>query len=1162
VTSPDLSAALAWGLSTTLPMTITNSGAAALTYRLFEYSRGSQVLGHAPSSFPMLESQLTGQPPEDKIEPALRQQLDARSPTEFFVHLRQQADLSATRAQPAKAAKGQYTFQALRWVADHTQQDLRTLLDKRGIKYRPFFIANKVLVTGDLSLALDLAARSDVARITANHEYQLPKPFAQPESGRVAAVEWNIAQIRANTVWNTFGVTGQGVVVADADTGAAWTHPALQNHYRGWNGVTADHNYNWHDATGTYPTVPNDGYGHGTHTAGTMVGDDGGSNQIGVAPGSKWIACKNMTDGGDGSDATFTDCFQWLLAPTDLNNANPDPTRAPDVINNSWGYWGGNAPQFRDEIANLQSAGILVQVSAGNEGASCATLRSPGDYFEVLTTGSTWGALDTLSGFSSRGPSDLDGNYFPDIVAPGENIRSSVPGGGYSSWGGTSMAGPHAAGLVALMWSANPGLRGQIDMTTHIITETAVRLVGQNGSNCGGDYVAGPNNDWGYGRIDAYAAVNRALNMDMPWLSEEPVTGTVEAGSSAVVSVTLDASPVSQPGTYWATLSVRSNDPVRPTINVPTTMTVSSLAGWGKLMGTVTGLRHCDAPGAPLANAEVLIQSSSGATWTVTTNVSGTYQLWLDQANSPLTIMVSHADYVTQTATGVNVVASQTTIRNFDLRLYAPCVSANPSNLSAVLTLGVSKTLPLTISNSGAAEATFELLERGFIPSGVGKSILVLRDGISENDVIAILTSAGFNVITGPLEYQYDGTNPPLINIGVVVLLDGNSYDKDMPANGQTALRNFVLNGGGLVLTEWFAYERDNGRYSYMSDLQILARSNGTMGSEIYTVVASHPVVEGLPFSFGIPVNGHNIGHAINDGVVVATGSSSGDAVVIKEVGPGRVVQMSTATGYDGQNPWNTEMQQLLVNTVQWTMGGGNVPWLTEEPVTGTVPVNSALPVNITFTALPTMTSGVYTATLVIRTSDTFQPNINIPVTMTVLAPPTCGFASSSPDDVGQVTIFTNMTQGVGPLSYSWDLGDGSFDSATHPTHAYTYGDLFTVVLTATNPWGQDVCSRTVSIEGPPLARFSSNSPVVPGSPAIFVNTTRANPPVSTWVWDLGDGTISTDQTPPPHTYAITQNYIVALIAINPRGLSVYTNTVLVAKLDKFMFLPVVMKGQ
>jgi hypothetical protein len=353
-----------------------------------------------------------------------------------------------------------------------------------------------------------------VAQITPNNKYQLQEPFKNmdvPESP--AAIEPNITFIYAPNVWG-MGITGQGTVMAGNDTGLDWDHPAIINKYRGWNGTTADHNYNWWDATGTYPSVPGDGHGHGTHTTGTMVGDDGGANQIGVAPGAQTIHCKNMTDSGSGSDATFTTCFQFDLAPWNLAHQNPDPAKAPDAVNNSWGYWGGGQNQFRDEIQALHAAGVLIEVSAGNEGSGCSSLRSPGDYWEVLTTGSVNHVPafpGTMTGFSSRGPSDLDGNYFPDITAPGENIRSSVPGGGYQGgWSGTSMSGPHATALIGLMWSACPSLAGMVYETIDIITGTAVPVTSYVGS-CGGDYVTGPNNDWGFGTIDSLAAVQQAI---------------------------------------------------------------------------------------------------------------------------------------------------------------------------------------------------------------------------------------------------------------------------------------------------------------------------------------------------------------------------------------------------------------------------------------------------------------------------------------------------------------------------------------------------------------------------------------------------------------------------------------------------------------------------
>jgi subtilisin family serine protease len=483
------------------------------------------LLGSAPA-------QASSQPPSapgplaaldsKKIDPKLIKELDAKGQADFFIWLVAKADLSPAYKLTSKEEKGRYVFETLKATAEHTQQDLIIWLKGQGVDYQSFYIANKILVrSGDRTLLDQVAARSDVARLTLNARFQAIEPIVNPSSNQhITALEPNISFINADDVW-ALGITGQGSVVAGNDTGLDATHPAIARHYRGCLNPPActlwDHNYNWWDATGRYPTNPWDNNAHGTHTTGTMVGDDGGANQIGVAPGAQTIHCKNMDADGNGVVEWFEVCFEWDLAPWDLNGQNPDPTKAPDAINNSWGFTGGE-DAFRDEVAALQAAGILVEVSAGNEGPGCSTLRSPGDYAEVLTTGSTNHAFaypGLLTGFSSRGPSLRDAGYFPDILAPGENIRSSVPGGGYEGgWSGTSMSGPHVTGLVALLWSANPLLRGQVEITNDIIKHTAVPLTGQTGSECRGNYVSGPNNDWGYGTIDALAAVQFALAYD------------------------------------------------------------------------------------------------------------------------------------------------------------------------------------------------------------------------------------------------------------------------------------------------------------------------------------------------------------------------------------------------------------------------------------------------------------------------------------------------------------------------------------------------------------------------------------------------------------------------------------------------------------------------
>jgi subtilisin family serine protease len=252
---------------------------------------------------------------------------------------------------------------------------------------------------------------------------------------------------------------------------------------------------------------------------GTMVGGNGGSStDIGMAPDAKWMGCRNMNV-NVGTLSSYIECFEFFLAPTDLNNKNADPSKAPHVVNNSWGCptsEGCNSSNFatmEKAVDNLRAAGVVVVVSAGNDGANgCSTINTPAPIFTgSFTVGSTTSS-DAISSFSSRGPVVNYGpqKISPDISAPGSNVYSSLPGGGYGNMSGTSMAGPHVAGLVGLIISANPALAGKVQLIEDIIQSTAVKLYS---SNCGSSSTSIPNNTFGYGRIDAYAAVKKAIAM-------------------------------------------------------------------------------------------------------------------------------------------------------------------------------------------------------------------------------------------------------------------------------------------------------------------------------------------------------------------------------------------------------------------------------------------------------------------------------------------------------------------------------------------------------------------------------------------------------------------------------------------------------------------------
>jgi len=485
-----------------------------------------------------------------KVDPWVRDTA-ARGETEFLVMLRQQADLRGAPALRTRIERTAFVQNALQATAQQTQAPLLDLLSARGAAHRAFWVANMIWVRGDARLVAELAAREDVLHLYANPTVHLAEPVERNGSRAPDAtegIEWNITKVHAPDVW-AMGFTGQGVVIGGQDTGYQWDHPAIKGKYRGWNGTSADHNYNWHDSIhsggggcGHDATAPCDDTDHGTHTMGTMVGDDGGTNQIGMAPGAKWIGCRNM-DQGNGTPATYTECFEWFIAPTDLAGMNPDPTKAPHVINNSWGCppsEGCTDPDaLKTVVENTRAAGIEVVVSAGNAGSGCNSVNdAPAIYDASFSIGAT-DITDTIAGFSSRGAVTIDGSnrLKPDVSAPGVNVRSSVPFNSYASFSGTSMAGPHVVGLVALLLSAHPELIGLPDSIEPVITGSAVpRTTTQTCNGTSGSAI--PNNTYGWGRADALAAVN-STGADMSVTqTDTPDPGIVASMITYELSVT------------------------------------------------------------------------------------------------------------------------------------------------------------------------------------------------------------------------------------------------------------------------------------------------------------------------------------------------------------------------------------------------------------------------------------------------------------------------------------------------------------------------------------------------------------------------------------------------------------------------------------------------
>lgn len=457
-----------------------------------------------------------------------------------ILELRKQWKAPAHIKNWKKHQKSTYVFNALQTFSSIHQKNIKEFLRAENIPFQPFYVFNGIKVSITEHQLQRLMNHKDIRHIALNKS--VPMSTYTTSVDRIP-VEWGISKIKADSAW-ALGYEGAGVVVAGQDTGYDFENPLILGKYRGFSmDSMVNHNYNWHDAIheinpqngdpdpannpcGLNSIIPCDDHGHGTHTMGTMVGQDP-NNGIGVAPKATWIACRNM-ERGWGTPATYSECFEWFLAPTDINNENPDPTKAPHVINNSWGCppiegcnidnWG-----FMDIIVNnLVAAGVVVVTSAGNSGSQgCGSISNPPSVFQNAFVVGASNVEDIIAPFSSRGPITVDSSYRikPDVVAPGVNVRS-ITLEGFGNWSGTSMAGPHVAGAVAIIISANPELAGQVDEISKILRASAVPF--QDSMICEGNMALEiPNFVYGHGRIDLIAAIEMSkLYVSSPEISK------------------------------------------------------------------------------------------------------------------------------------------------------------------------------------------------------------------------------------------------------------------------------------------------------------------------------------------------------------------------------------------------------------------------------------------------------------------------------------------------------------------------------------------------------------------------------------------------------------------------------------------------------------------
>ena len=437
-----------------------------------------------------------------KISPALGAQLTAAQPDAFV-----QAVVKMTATANLKSLRGNKSavFTELRATSRTTQEGLMRYLESAAVKpnvklTRQFWIDNIVLVEATPDVIREIAARPDVMRVFDN--FTLTAPPHDHDVNQAAVPFWDsIKKIGAKQVWSTYGINGTGVLVGGLDTGVDIAHPDLAGKMKTNNPADPTYPGGWAEFNSSggivAGSVPHDSDQHGTHTSGTMIGGSASGYAIGVAPGAKLIHGL-VIPGGSGSFTQVAAGMQWIIDP----DGNPATDDGAQVVNMSLGAT-GTYSEMVTPTDNMVAANVFPSFSIGNSGPGASTTGSPGNVPTAFGVGAT-DSLDVIASFSSRGPvtwtTPALGTFTkPDISAPGVYIFSAIPGGSWEGdWSGTSMAAPHVAGTVALMLQANPTLT--VDVAKLLISQTAI----DRGA-------PGMDNDYGWGRINAFAAVSAAL---------------------------------------------------------------------------------------------------------------------------------------------------------------------------------------------------------------------------------------------------------------------------------------------------------------------------------------------------------------------------------------------------------------------------------------------------------------------------------------------------------------------------------------------------------------------------------------------------------------------------------------------------------------------------
>jgi PKD repeat protein/subtilisin family serine protease len=1038
----------------------------------------------------------------------------------FWVNFRKKADLSPAYGMEW-SERGRYVYEELAKDATSSQAELIDYLTSNGIPHQSFWIKNTVYVKNSGIRTLNnLQNFKGIESIELAREFVLVEPVESEPATRnsTRAIEPNIARIKADQAW-ALGINGSGLVVANIDTGVRFSHETLVNQYRGnEGGGIFSHDYNWYDPHRNYPAyfnyfdVPADPNGHGTHVMGTSVGDGGGM-QIGVAPDADWFACRGCY-GSSCYDFALLTCGQFLAAPTRVDGTDPNADLRPHVVNNSWGGNGEYNDWYQDVVDNWHALGIFPVFANGNAGAILGNVGNPARYGNVTGVGATTQSTGELALFSSWGPTDNPDNINPtmgytamkpQVAAPGASILSASPGSdsSYQYMSGTSMASPHVAGLVALMWQAGSCLTGNYAVTENLIEHTAWPIEYNDGSPDTGLY---PNYATGWGEIDVLAAIQAAKGYCAESSLEGVVTdqssGTPIEGASVEISNSegFNLRSYSQAnGSFVNSVEMGSFDLTASkygyfpetvnNVSVSSSQAVSRDFSLQRrptltITGTVYdgGVFGGDSHGHPLPATINL--AASGFSQVINTDpTTGYYQVELFQ-DVTYSIIVSSSGYDTLIGT------------------FSP--DSNPYLMDYYLYVSLPACSAYGYGYEGGS--LFEPFETGQLPSGWANVDYEENGQVwtfdnpgdwpnySGEGGFADLNSYYYHSLYGPGQVQNAGLRTRPLDFssatGMDVRLRFNT-DFYLDNHGyETATIKVSRNGGETWSTVWT--EEDDLWFAYV-ELDITAEA---AGAEALTIEFLYEGTDGGAWQV--------------DNVHV----TAGECMPLLEAA---VSANFIATPNSGAAPLQVQFNNQSsgdYDSCVWAFGDGNS-------------LTSCDDLNHTYTS-----AGTYIVSLTVSGpggEDEQEDHIN--VYESVLA----NFSAAPNSGAAPLTVdFTNQSEGDFDTCM-WNFGDWNDSDQCDPSHTYTSAGTYTVSLTVSGPGGEDEQEDHINVYEPVQANFSA-APNSGAVPLLVQFNNQSSGDYDSCVWAFGDGNSLASCDDHSHTYTSTGTYSVSLTVSGPGG--------------------------